>query len=215
MTIKENTWNDILQKYEHNSSIKHTRKPNSLKKVVISIIAATISLLGISTVVCNANGINLFNIFFNKNTGVASTNQNVSVNTIQDAYYDNLKTFLSEHTEVILPSYLPNEYIFDNSTYHLDDTKKEYSTVFSNSNNIIRVIQTTYLNEELLPYTNYEVDGTLIEEYYYNQITFNIYSNKDRFTAIWIIDNTSYTINTSVTIDELKNIINSMYKGEN
>lgn len=210
---KEQTWNKILLKFEElekedNSSIIKC-KIKFRKKLAISLVAVFVSILGISTVVCNANGINLFSLFFNGNTGIVSTNQNSEIDI--DNYYDDVDTFLSDHSDIIFPDYLPSGYTFDNAIYHLDGLKEEYTILFGNDTNIIRFKQTTYLGEQSLPNIQYEVDGTIIEEYTYNEIVYYIYSNKQQLTAIWNNGNTQYLLNTSCSIDELKEIINSMY----
>lgn len=210
---KEQTWNKILLKFEElekedNSSIIKC-KIKFHKKLAISLVAVFVSILGISTVVCNANGINLFSLFFNGNTGIVSNNQNSEIDI--DNYYDNIDTFLSEHLDVIFPNYLPNGYAFDSATYHLDSSKKEYVILLKNDTDIIRFTQTIYNDDVILSNNNYEVDGTIIDEYINNNIIYYIYSNNDRLTVVWTNNNNQYVMNTFIDIDELKNIINSMY----
>lgn len=59
------------------------------------------------------------------------------------------------------------------------------------------------------PITLYEKNIANVEEYYLNKITFYIFNNSDYTMATWIVDPIEYSLTTNLSIDELKQILDS------
>lgn len=211
---KERIWNEILLKElekEDNPSIAKP-KIKMRKKLMISLVAVFVSILGISTVVCSANGTNVFKLFFNKDIGIVSNNENEISEMTKDVSYVNLDAFKAEHSDILYPKYIPNGYVFYEATYHLDPVHKEWNIIYTDDNgNLTRFTKTTYIPSVSTNY-HYEVDGIVDEEYISNGITYHIYSNLDMLMAIWADETSMYSIDTVSSIDELKKIIDSMYE---
>lgn len=211
---KENTWNNVLLKFDQsNSSIKYIRKTHKFGKLLVSIIAAIVSVFGISTVVCNARGINLFDFILNKQTGIVSNNKTSSVDIISKDYCD-YEEFRNNNIDAIVPKYTPNGYEFKSASSYINEDQEQYTIVFQNNNFTLKFKQTIYLDDNTSISVENETDGECIETYTLNGVNWDIYSNNKKNTAICVYNNNQYIINTFENIDELKNIISSIYESE-
>lgn len=59
---------------------------------------------------------------------------------------------------------------------------------------------------------SYEKDGTLVEIYPVNEIEHYIYENNGRISITWYTDVFECSLRADITVDEAKNIINSIYE---
>jgi len=209
-SYKQQLWNDVLLKEIQRKPIKHTRY-STRKRLATYILVAVISTFLITGAICSAKGINLINFIFNEDKGVISTNANSSVGS-STINYNDYDTFIQDNPTFIMPTYLPDGYKFKNAIYYNDENKNKIYITFNNiDNNTLLIIETFNISDDLISANNYEADIKIQEQYIHNDITFYIYSNNDKNGAIWSTDNKQISIDTVESIDEIKEIINSIY----
>ena len=57
----------------------------------------------------------------------------------------------------------------------------------------------------------YEKDDSPVEEYLYNGVTHYLFTNLDNQVAVWIVGDLEYSISTTLSKDELKELVQSVY----
>ena len=57
----------------------------------------------------------------------------------------------------------------------------------------------------------YEKDDSPVEEYLYNGVMHYLFTNLDNQVAVWIVGDLEYSISTTLSKDELKELVQSVY----
>lgn len=206
----QKTWDKVIEKYEQTNT-HHPKKIHRFKKIFISVIAVSLSLFGISAIVCCANGTSILNLFYDKQKCIVTNNNETEINMINTDYTDYEK-FITDNSEAVVPNYIPEGYKFTSANAYVDKDHKQYTILFENKNYSLKIKQTVFNDNN--SFQQNEVDENFIEEYTANNIIWNIYSNNKKYIAICISNNTQYVINTFEDIDKLKKIIDFIYEKE-
>ena len=61
------------------------------------------------------------------------------------------------------------------------------------------------------PQAIYEKDDTPVDEYQYHGVTHYLFSNLERKVAVWSVENLEYSISTTLPMDDLKRLVQSLY----
>lgn len=202
------TWNNIIEKYEQNH-IPHSGKNIKFKRVLISVLATSVLLFGISAGVSYANGTSLFGLFYNDQMKIVSNSPETETG-FKTTDYPNYEQFLADNTEAVVPDYIPEGYIFSKANSYIDSEHEDYLIIFKNSNHSMEFEQKIYFTDYSQFSLQMEVNGDFEEQYSINDSTWNIYSNKNKNFALCVKDNFQYTIYTYENTDELKKIINTI-----
>lgn len=205
----EKTWNDIIEKYDQ-KHISHSRKNFKLKRGLISILAASVTIFGISAIVCYANGTSILGLFYGNQKYIVSNNPEAEISTISIKYTDYDK-FITDNTNVIIPSYIPEGYYFIGANAYIDNEQKNYTIIYKNGNYSLKLKQIEYLSDNHSVSLQSETNGECIMQYSINDIYWNIYSNNNKNSALSYNNNIQYSINTYENIDEIKKITDFIY----
>lgn len=208
----QKTWDRVIEKYEQTNT-HQPKKIYRFKKIFISVIAASLSLFGISAIVCCANGTSILNLFYDKQKCIVTNNNEAEINMINTDYTDYEK-FITDNSEAVVPNYIPEGYKFTSANAYVDNEQKQYIIIFENEKYSLKFKQVEYLSNNQSLSLQSETNGESIEQYSINGITWSIYSNNNKNIAISIIDNVQYSINTYENIDELKKITDFIYEKE-
>ena len=128
----------------------------------------------------------------------------LSYTSLQEALEDN------EVTVALVPTWLPEGYEFVDITIEQSPLQKRYRAKYVKEEETIKVTVQEYLNK----YPVYvEQSEGLVEEYVVSGITYYLFTNYDNVKAVWIVDSYECYISGNVTIEELKQMIDSIEKG--
>ena len=134
--------------------------------------------------------------------------------------YTSLQEALDDYgiTEKVMPTYIPKEYTLSEvSVTELTMSKRVVFNGFYETNND-RSLSITYyyylrdLTDEAISAT-YEKDEREVQSYVVQGITHYIFYNYDRVAAVWFNENIECSIHADCTIQEMKKMIDSIYKG--
>ena len=131
--------------------------------------------------------------------------------------YTSLKQALNDYgiTEKILPTYIPKEYTLSQvSVTELNLAKKVIFSAFYQADNdrTLSIIYKYNLRGNMGS-TTYEKDEREVQSYTVNGITHYIFHNYDRVAATWFNKNIECSVHADCTVQEMKKIIDSIYKG--
>lgn len=195
-------------------------------KLLISV-AATIALLLSITAAAYASGYNIFNIIFNRTSetlNIEVMNKNISQLSSSDTdseqvqlfekEYDDFETFLSENPNAKLPTYIPDGMEFTYGQSVSIANNQSYNIVFLNKETQEDIaLYTETSNEEFAGTLNIEIDNKHSEQYIVSGITHYIESNYQSFSVVWFDENIMYYLGSSLSLKEIKKVIDSYYGG--
>ncbi len=132
--------------------------------------------------------------------------------------YTSLKQALNDYgiTEKILPTYIPKEYTLSQvSVTELNLAKKVIFSALYETDDDDRTLSIIYdyRLRNLENSATYEKDGREVQIYTVNGITHYIFHNYDRVAAAWFNKNIECSVHADCTVQEMKKIIDSIYKG--
>ena len=110
----------------------------------------------------------------------------------------------------MVPIWFPDGYLFDDFTLDETPTQRNYVSVYKNGDKHLTVSVRSY--EKIDP-EKIEINEDLIEIYNVSGIEYYIFSNNKRISAIWLQDNYECCISGEITVEELKQMIDSIPKG--
>lgn len=114
-------------------------------------------------------------------------------------------------TQKILPTWLPNGFSLSGSDMYALDAinRNEFSFFYSNSDSSIFLLFIQHTDNSI-DSNKYQKDVGPVEEYQVANVLYYLYTNAGQSCASWYIDNMECFINGDITMDELKEIINSI-----
>lgn len=191
-----------------------TKTKHSFPRWLRSLTAAAIvlAILLASSVTANAFGLNIWKAviqwtqetFHFGDWGNSDPNNNRSFASLQEALEQgNVPVSL-------VPTWIPEGYELIDVTTEQSPIKKTYVAKYTSGEKILKITVRDYLEED--PVYVEQSDG-LVEEYEASGITYYLLQNNKQVQAIWIVDYYEFCISGNVTIDELKQMINSIEKG--
>lgn len=113
-------------------------------------------------------------------------------------------------TESLVPAWLPEGYDFVNVDITETPKQKDFFAVFDNGENRLKISVKSYIsgNPEQI-----EQSGNLINTYTVQGITYYIFEDVNQIKAMWINQNYECYISGLITVEEMKQIINSIKEG--
>lgn len=226
---KQRTYKNIKKKtdyfYKSKKSLKKKASSFYIPKRIAAIASIVLAVLvSFNFVVVQAFGINLFEVVLKwgeEQLSIIIKNDNSALNETpnENLYieFQSFDEFIKSSPDLVLPTYLPNEFDFQYAEKRIDDTYIEYNVVFRNSlleKQILYSIQEFTNTTEEKEY-KVEIDKGYNEEYSYNDVIHYITSNYENYNVVWSYKNCVYNMSTSISLDEIKLIINSFYGGNN
>ena len=212
------------QRYKQLES-KRKRQRLSIKifgKIAVSFVI----LLLITGVVANANGYNIikiiadwgnetFHFHVKGKEGTVEENTKVNPNGLIDSeIYYNIDEAIEDITpRPILPSAIPAGYTLE-YVERIDLGKKvQLSVVYLNQDKelIINLNINKDYNEDINYNSLIEKDASEVEIYIKNNIEHYIMKNYDNIQGVWVYNSTVYLTIGEISLEETKNLIDSVY----
>ena len=110
----------------------------------------------------------------------------------------------------LAPTWIPDGYKLEAIRAEITPIKKRYTAKYTDGDQTLRITVQDHLDGK--PVYVEQSDG-LVEEYIASGITYYLFENNERTQAVWIVDSYECGVAGKVTIEELKQMINSIEKG--
>lgn len=145
---------------------------------------------------------------------VAGQEMNTSSDSLEvPTEYQNLSTKLKDLwvDRLMFPTYIPNGFQVEETELYFQPefNMLDFFVWYKTENNDI--IFSILYNEETSGM--YEKDQQGVEVYESSGIEYYIFSNNGQNVTAWYADGLEYSLSTTVSVSELKNILDSMYQG--
>lgn len=109
-----------------------------------------------------------------------------------------------------IPTWIPDGYILETLDIYLNPMQNVYVAQYMNGKKTLKITVRTYLGIEP---EKIEVNEDLVEIYEELGVQYYIFSNNQQHRAVWINDSFECNISGNLSMEELKNMINSIEKG--
>ena len=110
----------------------------------------------------------------------------------------------------LAPTWIPKGYEMIELMVDRTPLTEKYVAIYTNGEQDLRITVRDYLDD--VPVYVEQSDG-LVEEYEVAGVTYYLFENYDAVKAVWIVDSYECYISGNVTIEELKQMIDSIVKG--
>lgn len=126
--------------------------------------------------------------------------------------YTSLQQALAETNrgDALVPTWIPNRYILKDIRVDENPMRKTYTAVYTEDNAMLRISVQSYLDADP---EKVEINEDLLEIYSVDEVEYYIFSNMDQLCAVWINGSYECNISGSITIEEIKLMIDSIVKG--
>ena len=136
--------------------------------------------------------------------GGSETNSNLPYASLQEALEQ------GKVSTSLAPTWFPDGYELVDISIQQGPLDKQYRAKYVNGNLTLRITVQDHLDKN--PVYVEQSDG-LVEEYVVSGITYYLFANYDNVKAVWVTDSYECYISGNATIDELKEMIDSIEKG--
>lgn len=211
-------YESFKQNYMPEDNIETTSKVPAKAKIAfprwlrsLTAVAAVLAILLVGSVTAKAFGINIWEAVVKWTQGTFQFGEWCS-DTNADLPYASLQEALEKGNVWIslAPTWIPVGYEMTAITVDRNPLQTAYKAIYTNGEQVLRITVQDYLDE--IPVYVEQSDG-LEEEYVVSGITYYLFENYDVVKAVWIVDSYECYISGNVTIDELKQMIDSIVKG--
>ena len=113
-------------------------------------------------------------------------------------------------TTALAPAWFPDDYELVDITVEQTPFQKAYRAQYIRGEQELIITVREYLNDEPL---YVEQSEGFVEEYKVDGITYYLLENNKQLQTVWIVDSFECSITGSVTIEEIKLMIDSITKG--
>ena len=178
----------------------------------LTATAAVLAIILIGTVTAKAFGVDIWETmvkwtqetFHFGESGYSDAEDNLPYNSLQNVLEE------GKITVSLVPNWFPDGYELADINVERKPLQIAYKAKYENGEQVIRITIQDYLDEE--PLYVEQSDG-LVEKYEVTGVTYYLFSDMNVVKAVWI--NGSYECNIfgNVTIEELKQMIDSIEKG--
>ena len=110
----------------------------------------------------------------------------------------------------LVPSWIPSGFTLVDISIEDKPMQIAYKAMYTNEDRELRMTVQDYL--DMIPVYVEQSDG-LVEEYKVAGVTYYLFENYNAVKAVWIVDSYECYISGNVTIDDLKQMIDSIVKG--
>ena len=178
----------------------------------LTATAAVLAILLVGSVTAQAFGLNIWEAVVKWTQETFHFGEWGNANINNDLPYTSLREALEEGeiTTALAPDWFPGGYELVDIKVDIKPLQTAYKAIYTNGEQDLRITVRDYLDE--IPIYVEQSDG-LVEEYEVAGVTYYLFSDIDVVKAVWI--NGSYECNIfgNVTIEELKQMIDSIEKG--
>ena len=126
--------------------------------------------------------------------------------------YAEVQETVGQLTDIpVLPAWYPEGTVLEQLTVNERFSGTSINVSFSLRNQVFALIVTVYDSEQIGT-TKYEKNEGYVEPYYVNGIPHYIMGNMERYSVAWQNGNTENSIQGDLTVEELKQMIDSIYR---
>lgn len=178
----------------------------------LTAAAAVLAFLLVGTVTARAFGFNFWKTviqwtqetFHFGDWGSSNTNNNLPYASLQEALEKG-------NTPVwLVPTSITEGFVLTDIKVDQNPLKKRYTAIYTKAEKELVITVRDYLDTG--PFYNEQSEG-LAEEYTVSGITYYLFANVDCNRAYWLYESYECDISGDISIDELKEMINSIQKG--
>ena len=195
---------------------KNSTTPSWIKRLVAA--AAIIILIFSGSITAKAFGFDLWEVIvkWTQETfhfGYIENNSDTNNPEVNDnVVYSGLQKALDEFdiTVALVPRWIPEGYIESDIRTFDTPKQKQFIAKYQNGEAILKIWIADYLDS--YP-SQIEQSGKVLEVYESNGVKYYIVENEDQLRAAWVVDSYECYISGSLSIDELKHMIDSIEKG--
>lgn len=206
---------------EAKSPVHRIKKRRLCRTVAIAaVIAALIAL----TVPVALGYVNIFEMigqwtddyfhFAPANGGLGSLTATSSIAAPQNTEFNTPKDALNAYgvKQSVLPNWYPNGFSLSESSVFTQEAANmnEFTFLYSNTESAI-VLSFTQHVDSFIGSNDYQKDVGPVQEYRVNNIVHYLYTNAGQSCASWYIENVECSINGDISMEELKEMIDSIY----
>lgn len=177
----------------------------------LTATAAVLAILVVGSVSAQALGLNIWEAVvkwtqetFHFGEWGSDTNVNLPYASLQEALEQ------GKVSVALAPTWIPDGYVLADINVERKPLQIAYKAIYTNGEQELRITVRDYLDD--VPVYVEQSDG-LVEEYEVAGVTYYLFENYDAVKAVWIVDTYECYISGNVTIDELKQMIDSIAKG--
>ena len=197
--------------------VNHPVRKGYWKRGLIAV-AAMIAIVISSTITANALGFELWDIVakWTQETfhfGYFGQAEETNAPTPDFMYpCTSLQELLNTYniTESLVPTWLPEGYVEVSVEVFQTPNQRQFYAVYQNDQDSILIRFSDYLNSHPV---HVEQRGTLIDIYSVAGIEYYLFENDDQHVAAWTLGTYECYISGSVSVDQLKEMIDSIEKG--
>lgn len=219
----QEAWNSFQQNYldsedEPLVSTEETQKArNPWVRRAFAAAAAVVLIVGIPLTVKAINWKEIWNAVATWTKGTFSfvgddqPNMNAP-SPHSEIEYDSLQQALeiTDQEAALLPTWIPDGFTLDNVDVRENPMQRYYVAIYKNADEHLTVSVRSY--SETDP-EKIEINEDLLEIYTVSGVDYYIFSNYDRISAMWVYDSYECCISGEITIEEVKQMIDSIPKG--
>ena len=110
----------------------------------------------------------------------------------------------------VVPTWIPDGYVLERIEQDITPTQEIYRAYYVNGDKVLRIRVQTYLATDMY---NTEIEEDVLEVYTVSGIEYYIFMNVDQLRARWIIESYECNISGDLSLDEIKEMIDSIKKG--
>ena len=126
--------------------------------------------------------------------------------------YAEVQETVGQLTDIpVLPAWYPEGTVLEQLTVNERFSGTSINVSFSLRDQVFALIVTVYDSEQIGT-TKYEKNEGYVEHYYVNGIPHYIMGNMERYSVAWQNGNTENSIQGDLTVEELKQMIDSIYR---
>ena len=178
----------------------------------LTAAAAVVAILVFGSVTAKAFGFNIWEAvvkwtqetFHFGEWGKSNSNNNLTYDSLQEALE------AGNVPASLVPTWIPNGYELNSIKVEQSPLQKKYRATYMNGQRTLTITVQDYLDKGPL---YVEQSEGLIEEYEISGITYYLFSNYDNIKAVWIVGSCECYISGNVTVEQLKQMIDSIEKG--
>ena len=179
------------------------------------IVAAAMAALLCGMVAAQASGVDVFGTLGRWTNDTFRFISRYTVGEPDDGmspeYRDIVRSTLAGWgAEDLFPTWSPEGFEASEPRIMSDSGGDTLSIIFNNESDIFYSIQITHFYNSMDLAGEFEKDNRLVEEYISNGKLFYIFPNIDTLTATWLGEEFMVMVNGNLTIDEVKDILNSI-----
>lgn len=110
----------------------------------------------------------------------------------------------------IVPTWIPDGFVLDRVDVDETPMQRNYVALYKNGKQSINICVRSFEGTDT---ERVEVNDTLIEKYIVNGIVYYIHDNNGWASAVWIQDNYECYITGDITTEDIKRMVDSIWKG--